>query len=215
MGRRENRRPIWERNSRFRRARLVRKYAAEYVTLKRVIFTIIGVPLVIYLYSQVFAANIVIIEPFTVPKPYEELGLTSEAVSRMIGDAFSDIEGKARLPMNSEIESKTHLNVDTDRLALSFDPSSVPNIEFPGTSLGLQTIVNATRQIFRREPKRVRGGIVFTSNDGAGIDLKHSEAEVILRIVDGSAPMSPIKINGPAADPASIVERAAWGGPLM
>ena len=50
----------------------------------------------------------------------EEAGLTPEAMSRLIADALLDLEEQAKSKMGR------------DRLALSSDPSSVPNIEAPG-----------------------------------------------------------------------------------
>src|ERR1700687_4835276 len=131
----KKRRPVWMPSVWSRVFKFFWKHVRGHITFNRIILALFLIPLVFYLYTEVFASNTVIIDPFSVPKRYEEVGLTSEAMSRMVSDALNEMEDKA------------HSIMKRDRLALSSDPSSVPEIEAPGTKMGLRTLVDVARQI--------------------------------------------------------------------
>jgi tetratricopeptide (TPR) repeat protein len=171
-------------------------FVAARITWKRAIVTLFAFPIAFYLYTEVFAYDVLVIEPFSVPRRFEEIGLNSEAMGRRIGDALSDIETQG----NSILKQK-------DRLAFASDPNSVPAIEVPGTGLGLRTIVDATRQVFRREPKRVRGEIYLPLN--APTNPNQATAEIALRIVEGGSGGVLLRTTAPAADLSAIVQNAA------
>ena len=164
-------------------------------TLKRVVLAALLIPLGLYIYDEAFLNDAIVLEPFSVPKRYEEAGFTSEAVSRLIADALIDLEEQA----NSRLEK--------DRLALSSDPSSVPDIEVPGTKLGMRTLVEATQQVFRHDATHIRGAIVSPLTGGP--EAANSEVEVILRIVHGRSRGLLATTRGPAGDPRGVAQKAA------
>jgi hypothetical protein len=61
------------------------------MTFGRVAFTVLVLPLLLYVYREV-TRDVLIIDPFTVPKRFEETGLTSEVMANRIGDTLHEIE---------------------------------------------------------------------------------------------------------------------------
>jgi tetratricopeptide (TPR) repeat protein len=171
------------------------KLAREQVTVKRALLAVILVPLGLYLYDEAFLNDAIIVEPFSVPKRYEEAGFTPEAMSRLIADALVDLEEQA----NSRLEK--------DRLALSSDPSSIPDIEVPGTKLGIRTLVEATQQVFRHDTRHIRGAIVSPLTGGP--EGANSEVEIILRIVQGRNRGLQVTARAPAGDPHVVALKTA------
>jgi tetratricopeptide (TPR) repeat protein len=169
------------------------------VNLKRAIPALFLILLGVCVYSGA-SLNSIVIEPFSVPKRYEDAGLTPEVMSRLIADALVDLEEQA------------HSGMRKDRLALSSDPSPFPDIEVPGTKFGLRTLVEATLQIFRRDPTHVRGAILLPITSAAttsGAETAASEVEINLRIVRGRDSDLSLKTRGPAADPHGIGQKTA------
>src|SRR5260370_30538516 len=123
------RRPIWTPGLWSRVSHFVRENGTDKITLKHGLLAILFFPPALYLFTEVFVSNAVVIEPFSVPKRYAEAGLTADAMSEMIGAALEDMAEKAHSSL-----------LPPDRLML-FDQSSVPAIEVPGTSLDLWTSV--------------------------------------------------------------------------
>jgi tetratricopeptide (TPR) repeat protein len=120
------------------------------LTVRRVGLAIFVLPLLFYIYREV-NHDALIIEPFSVPKRFEEDGLTSEVVSNRIGDALRQIE----------IDAQTYMK--KDNLTSLHDEGSTPDVEVPGTKLGLKTLVEVTRAILGIYPKHVSGDIVALS----------------------------------------------------
>src|ERR1700704_1825616 len=122
------RRPLWRPSLSSRVLAFSRIHAHEQVTPKR---AILGLSLFLcllglYVYTRA-SLNSIVIEPFSVPKRYEDTGLTPEVMSRLIADALVDLEEQA------------HSGMRKDSFALSSDPSPFPDIEVPGTKFGLRT----------------------------------------------------------------------------
>ncbi len=192
-------RPLWRPNLSSRFLAFTWKHAREQVNLKRFILALFLFPLGLYVYTEV-VLNSIVIEPFGVPKRYEEAGLTPEVMSRLIADALGGLEQQA----NSEIGK--------DKLALSTDLSSVPNIEAPGTRLGLRTVVEATQQILGRDPIYVRGAIVLPITGvttTSGPKAAGSDVEINVHIVQGRNRGSLVKTQGPADDPHRVAQKTA------
>jgi len=61
------------------------------ITLGRLALAILVLPLLFYVYREV-TRDAVIIDPFTVPKHFEEAGLTGEVMANRIGDRLHQIE---------------------------------------------------------------------------------------------------------------------------
>lgn len=146
---RHHRRPVW-RPSTLSRLVSYLKDLRKHFTFKRVVFAICVLPLLFYTYREV-THEALIIDPFSVPKRFEETGLTPEVVANRIGDSLRQIEANAQTRMKK------------DKLTLLHDEGSTPNVEIPGTKLGLKTIVEGTRAVLGIYPKHISGDIVALS----------------------------------------------------
>ncbi len=91
-------------------------------------------PLLFYVYREVTRDDL-IIDPFAVPRSFEESGLTSEAMASRIGDALH------------QIETTTKSRLKKENLASARDEGAVPDVEIPGTKIGLKTLVDIIRAI--------------------------------------------------------------------
>jgi tetratricopeptide (TPR) repeat protein len=187
--------PIWRTRLSSRALALLRKLVREQVTVKRAVLAAVLIPLGLYICEEAFLSDAILLEPFSVPKRYEEAGFTPETMSRLIADALLDLEEQA----SSRLEK--------DRLALSSDPSSVPDIEVPGTKVGMRILVEATQQVFGHDTTHIRGAIVSPlAGAPAGAN---SDVEIILRIARGRNRGSRVTTRGPAGDPQGIAQKAA------
>jgi tetratricopeptide (TPR) repeat protein len=143
---RPRRRPVWQ-PSRLSRIAHFLGGLLKQLTFKRVALALFVLPLLLYVYREVTRDSLVI-DPFSVPKQYEEAGLTPEVVANRIGNAMRQIEAEARTEMKK------------DNLESIHDEGSTPDVEIPGTKLGLKTLVDITRAVFGVYPKHVSGDIV-------------------------------------------------------
>src|SRR5579863_5896586 len=121
------RRPVWQTSA---RARLVNsvKGLLRQITFGRFAIAVFVLPLLLYVYKEV-TRDTLVIDPFTVPKRFEESGLSSEVVANRIGEALR------------QIESTTETRMRKDNLTSLHDEGSTPEVEIPGTKLGLKTAV--------------------------------------------------------------------------
>src|ERR1019366_2590344 len=87
---RTRRRPVWQ-PSRLSRLKAFLKNTLGRITLGRLALAIVVLPLLFYVYREV-TRDVLIIDPFTVPKHFEEAGLTSEVMANRIGDRLRQIE---------------------------------------------------------------------------------------------------------------------------
>ncbi len=103
-------------------------------------------PLIIHAYREV-TRNVLIIDPFTVPKIFADAGLTPEVLANGIGDALR------------QIEESTRTRMQKDSLAIGPDTSPTPDIEIPGTKLGLRTVIEELRSTFGIYTKHISGDV--------------------------------------------------------
>src|SRR3981081_3284267 len=122
-----HRRPVWQPD---RNSRLVSFLmdVGKRVTFGRTLLAVLVLPVLFYIYREV-THDAVMIDPFTVPKQFEETGLTSEVVANRIGDALR------------QIETTTETRMKKDDLTSLRDEGSMPDVEIPGTKIGLKTVV--------------------------------------------------------------------------
>lgn len=148
-----NRPAAWRRR---RRSRLVSltKGLWKQLTFKRLLLFALFLPLLLYLYQEV-DRDVLIIDPFSVPKRFEEAGLTPEVVAHRIGNALRRIEVDA------------HTRAKKDKLTALRHEGSQLDIELPGTKLGLKTAVEIIRVVFGIHPKHVSGDIIELSGSGS------------------------------------------------
>src|ERR1017187_8874237 len=143
---RTERRTAWQRST-FSRPRTFLKDTLERITSGRVALAIVVLLLLFYVYREV-TRDVLIIDPFTVPKHFQEAGLTSEVMANRIGNTLH------------QIEIATQTQMKKDNLTSLREEGSVPDVEIPGTKLGLKTLVDITRTLFGIYPKHISGDIV-------------------------------------------------------
>src|SRR5712691_8278551 len=126
------RRPVWRPSLLSRVLSSLRKRAREHLRPKRVILAVSLLVVVSYTYIGT-SLNSIVIEPISVPRRYEDAGLTPEVMSQLIADALAGLE------------AQSHSKVPTDRFVLSSDPSSLPDVdvEVPGIKFRLRAFVEA------------------------------------------------------------------------
>jgi Tfp pilus assembly protein PilF len=143
---RPHRRPVWQSGNLSRLVRFLRNVLKQ-LTFSRTVLAVFVLPLLFYIFREV-THDALIIDPFTVPKRFEEAGLTSEVMANRIGDALR------------HIEITTQTQMKKDNLTSLRDEGSMPDVEIPGTKIGLKTLVDITRAVFGIYPKHVSGDIV-------------------------------------------------------
>ena len=138
----KQRRPVWLPNRYSRLFDFMWRHGVRRITVRGGVFVFLLFPLALYLYTEVFVSNAVIIDPFTVPRRYEDAGFTSEAMSRMIGDAINEIENKADSIMKKIVSHYRPTRVPCRRLKFpariwAFGPLSTPPAKYSGVKLSV------------------------------------------------------------------------------
>jgi tetratricopeptide (TPR) repeat protein len=195
MHRRPYRRPVWQ-PKKLARLRAFLRETVRRITFKGLVIAVFAVPLLFYVYRE-GTRDVLIIDPFSVPKRFEEVGLTSEVLANRVGDALRQLEVAAQSGLKK------------DSLAALHDEGSSPDVEIPGTNLGLKTAVEITRSIFGIYPKHIGGDIVISANALAntGTPTAKEQATVTVYLTQGrnrNAPFSAL-----ADDAGTLVKRAA------
>src|ERR1017187_7788637 len=165
-GRSHPRRPVWQMGKLSRRVTF--RDVLKQVTFRRTLLAAFVLPVLFYIYREV-TRDALIIDPFTVPKRFEEAGFTSEVVANRIGDELRQLE-------------TTPIRMKKDNLSLLRDAGAVPDVEIPGTKIGLKTIVEVTRTVFGIYPKHVSGDIVVHATT---LTKTESQATVTFYITQG------------------------------
>src|ERR1039457_4934143 len=170
---RTRRRPVWQ-PSRLSRLKAFLKDTLGSITFGRWILAIFVLPLLFYVYREV-TRDVLIIDPFTVPKHFEEAGFTSEVMANRIGDALHQIEIAAQTGMKKD--NPTSLR----------EEGSVPDVEIPGTKLGLKTLVDVTRTVLGIYPRHISGDIVVPVDPSikAGSPPVKQQATVTVYVTQG------------------------------
>jgi tetratricopeptide (TPR) repeat protein len=174
------------------------KDALKKIPPGRLAIFILVLPLFIYVYREA-TRDVLTIDPFSVPKQFEEAGLTSEVMANRIGGTLR------------QIEVDTQTTMKKDNLGSVHDEASMPDVEIPGTNLGLKTVVDITRTVFGINPKHISGDIVLPVNpgtDGVSSPVKQ-QATVTIYLTQGRNRSAPVSIAAPADDVGILVQLTA------
>ena len=190
QGNSSRRRPVWDSAGRLHIAEFL-KSAVKKITLARVSVFLLALVAGFYLYREL-TRNVLIIEPFSVPRQYADLGLTGEVIANHVSDALEEIEKQT-------IAKQRQVGLRFDKFMPSGDLPSTIDVEIPGTKLGLRMLVDISREVFGIHPKRVRGDVVLT---GAPVSIsvrvsgtRHADVTRLL--------------TGPVNDPQQVAHLAA------
>ncbi|NYF49962.1 tetratricopeptide repeat protein [Tunturiibacter gelidoferens] len=135
---------LWDAAGRITFWRLVKGFVVVFLFL----------PLVVYVVREV-NRDVLIIDPFGVPKSLSEAGLSSEVMANRVGERLRVMEATTKTQMKKDV------------LGSQGEEASIPEVEIPGTKLGLKTIVDMARSLFHRDPKHIGGDIVVAAADAA------------------------------------------------
>jgi len=141
-----HRRPVWQ-PSKLSRLIVFLSELLKQLTFRRIVVAMFVLPVLFFIYGEV-NRDALVIDKFSLPKRFEESGLTSEVVANRIGDALR------------QIETNTETRMRKDNPTLLRDEGSTPDVEIPGTKVGLKTLVEISRAVFGIYPKHVSGDIV-------------------------------------------------------
>jgi hypothetical protein len=124
------------------------------VTIKGLSSFSLGIASVIYVFIKVTHPP-VIVDPFGVPKSYEEAGLTSQVMADRVGSAMQ------------EIERSTHTSVKRDVCLLEAREEPILEIQIPGTKVGLKTVIEILRDITGNHSNHIGGNVVYRIKENA------------------------------------------------
>ena len=166
--------------------------AVAQITPGRIILGLGLIPILVYVVREA-TRDVLIIDPFTVPKRFEEAGITPDVMANRIGDAITDIETNTESTLAKR-----------DNLTPFPDPANTFDVEIPGTKVDLKTLIDVTRTIFRNYPKHVSGDIYLPSETlpAGPTPGQNSQVVVTLYISEGrrrTAPISP-RVGGENID---------------
>jgi tetratricopeptide (TPR) repeat protein len=99
--------------------------------------------------------SVTIIEPFSVPKQFEDAGITPRVMASRIGSALEALEQSIQTAIGSRDSfGYSHLEVAT------------PDIEIPQTKMGLKAAIEFFRGFLKLHITRISGDVIFV-DDGA------------------------------------------------
>jgi hypothetical protein len=122
------------------------------VTFSRVLFVTLGIPLAIYLLTEV-KRSVVVLDTIAAPKYFADSGLSSEALTRRVRQRLEEIERT-----DEEASPKAQLSTESNH--------ELPDIEIPDTKISLQVVGDVLRKILGNEEKHLSGEIIYPNRSG-------------------------------------------------
>jgi len=108
--------------------------------------------------------SVTIIEPFSVPKQFEDAGITPRVMASRIGSALEALEQSIQTAIGSRDSfGYSHLEVAT------------PDIEIPQTKMGLKAAIEFFRGFLKLHITRISGDVIFVDDRAVPVSpSKHS-----------------------------------------
>jgi tetratricopeptide (TPR) repeat protein len=149
--------------------------------------------------------NVIVIDAFAAPKSYEELGFTSQVLSKRLSDEIQSIK--------TEVQTAGGIYKEKE-LALASDEGALPDFVLPSTGLSLQTLVKLAQDILHKQPRRVDVEITFPwasngSTHPASGATDMSYVDITIRIAQGTFRELPLKTIRTKSDPNVFVAELA------
>jgi tetratricopeptide (TPR) repeat protein len=160
--------------------------------IPRLVTLLVFVPPLYYFCREV-SHDVVIIDSFSIPKQFEEAGFTPDVVTNRIGNTMQGIAEDA------------HAQTEKNEVTLQRDE---PDVEVPGTKLGLKTLTEMYRAIpwWAHKATHVAGDVVAQSNSGPSAE-KFLTVTIFLKDQQGTRP--PIRFVSKANDIDSLTREIA------
>jgi hypothetical protein len=144
-------------------------------------------------------SDVLIIDPISVPRGLVDAGLTPEVMARRVGNRIDEIEMTAK----SQPKQDTYSGTDYQ--------GKIPDIEIPGSKLGLRTVVEFIRDILDKHPSHIGGDIVLSV--GLPADARspqgRNQAKVTVYVTYRGKPNPGASALIASDDVDSFVQRAA------
>jgi tetratricopeptide (TPR) repeat protein len=170
-------------------------FVKKMLVLQRILVLVLVALLGGYLISEA-RRPVIVIEPFNVPKNFQDSGITSEVLANHVGERAAEMERDMRTRLRSE------------KLSDSKDQTELPDIEIPGAKLSLKTAADVAKTIFGIRPKRISGDIILLH---APQPTTHSAPQNVLITVyfshSGNRTGHAASIDSPELEP--LVQKAA------
>lgn len=137
---------------------------------------ILGIVLILvvsFLLFRELRREVLIIEPFSVPKRFEEAGLTAEVIAHRIRDAMIQIQADTKTVMKKP------------NLAAARDEGAMPDPEIAGTKMGLKAVLDLLRNLTGRHIQHISGDIVLPWKSPLADSATQNEGTVTLYLTKG------------------------------
>jgi tetratricopeptide (TPR) repeat protein len=192
------RRPIW-RPSKLSGLKSVVSEIVTKISFTRLAIAVFVLPLILYVYREV-TRDALIIDPFSVPKRFEEAGLTAEVMANRIGDKLH------------QIEEITQSRRQKDNLVSFKNEGAINEVEIPGAKLDLKTVIDITRSVFGIYPRHVTGDIVILEGKSADTGQPAAvpqQSTVTIYVSRGRQRSAAVNVTSNADDVALLVKGTA------
>ena len=130
-------------------------------------FIALSIPVLIFVFVLVYSypkvsRDALIIDSFSVPKQFEEAGFTSDVVANQIFNTMQEINADA------------HAQIEKDEVISARDEGSIPDVEVPGTKLGIKTLTEMARAIIpgAHKAKHVSGIVALQTGGPSSVKLQ-------------------------------------------
>jgi hypothetical protein len=143
-------------------------------------FIALSIPVLIFVFVLVYSypkvsRDALIIDSFSVPKQFEEAGLTPDVVANRVGNVMQEINADA------------HAQIEKNEVTSAHDEASIPDVEVPGTKLGLKTLVEMARAFpGAHKAKHVVGDIVAPQTGGGTSVMSQVTVTIYIKDHQGS-----------------------------
>jgi tetratricopeptide (TPR) repeat protein len=166
----------------------------------RAVVAVFLLSLLLYVYREV-THDVLIIDPFTVPKRFEEAGLSPEVMANRVG---------ARI---RQIETDAWKSPQIDVLAFKHDEESTPDVEIPGTKLGLKTVIEIARGVFGVHPRHIGGDVSLSLGVSKPAEAPSTKNPITatVYVAQGGDRSSTLSISVADGDADALVQRTAEG----
>jgi tetratricopeptide (TPR) repeat protein len=149
------------------------------------------------LYWEAVNNDDVIIDPFTVPAYFAQEGLTPEVIASRIFDALQGLEVTSNITLGK------------DNLATYRDEESTPDVEIPGTKVGLKGVVDFAKVVFGSNQLHVSGSIIVPLPDSNKASSTEREATVTIYFIQRKTKNTPTIVKVPAENLDALFEACA------
>ena len=135
----------------------VANYIPKWITSKRFGTAVLALPFVLFIYRHVWH-DVIVIEPFQVPPSLVDQGYTPETFANRVGDQLRRIAA--------------HVQRNVDNVSSGSDEDAIPDVEIPGTSLNLKTVVEILQDSFGISVQRVGGDVTIATATDPGTSTR-------------------------------------------